>query len=590
MAKRRKNTVLGMLGADLAAGTGALGRQLMGLGGASLKAVFGPFLRLLPSPMTLICTGGAFALWLFIGAMIVNIRFAAEVLPQADVDLWSVNRPPSLTILDNRGEVIGTRGNRYGDPVTVESLPPFVVDAFIATEDRRFFNHRGFDLRGLARALVANIQAGTVVEGGSTITQQLAKILFLEYDRTLLRKFEEIQLALWLESRLSKEEILELYLNRIYLGAGTYGLDAAAQAYFSKPATELTLAEVAILAGLPKAPSSLAPTINMEGALQRSYEVIDNLVETDKIDRATAEEAKATPPALNIPNRDPSFGYFLDFVMTELEDRIGQLKEDVVVETTIDAEIQHAAHQAVQDTLTEKVMNLGAEQAGLISFDQAGGIVAMVGGRNYEESQFNRATQAKRQPGSAFKPFIYLAALDAGFSPDTVMVDMPIKVEDWSPRNYTEGYRGPVRLTQALAQSINSVAVQMSEVIGRDRTIDAARRAGIEGALKSHPSLALGASELTLEDLTAGYLPFANGGAAPSSHAITRIETREGQELYVFRPIEGFKVIEADLAQDMTNLLMEVMTNGTGRGAQLPGRQAAGKTGTTNDWRDAWFI
>ncbi|MBB4658545.1 PBP1A family penicillin-binding protein [Parvularcula dongshanensis] len=571
--------------------------------GAGRAAALLPGL-LLPGLARSLLVAGSAGLTFACVALIANLRFAAAVLPDQDIDLLSAGRPISLTILDRNGERIGTRGLEYDeagrriaashisyfDPVPLSDLPPYVVDAFIATEDRRFWHHPGFDPKGLVRALVANLEAGTVVEGGSTITQQLAKNLFLSADQTLMRKLTEMQLALWLEARLTKEEILSLYLNRIYLGAGTYGIEAAADAYFSKDARSLNLAEAALLAGLPKAPSSLAPTSNLEGALSRSREVIDNLVETGRIDPMTAHVAKVVPPDLALRERSAGFGYFLDRVTEDVYARFGRLTEDITVTTTLDLGLQVEAQEAVAASLDDEAVERGARQAALIAYDARGGIVAMVGGRSYEQSQFNRASQAKRQPGSAFKPFVFLAALEAGFDPDTIVVDQPVRVGDWTPSNYNSRYRGPLRLSSAVAASANSVAVQVSEAIGRERVVDAARRVGIGRTLEPLPSLALGTLELTLEDLTAAYLPFAQQGSEVSGHVIERVETRTGKELYAFSDIEGFKVLEPAMAGEMTRMLASVVERGTGRAAGLPDRPSAGKTGTTNDWKDAWFI
>ncbi|MEM9421170.1 MAG: transglycosylase domain-containing protein, partial [Pseudomonadota bacterium] len=525
------------------------------VGGGAWRAAVARLPRTWDAPLNIIAAGGSLALWVLMAGGVMNVIFAAKTLPQAEVDLWSVNRPPSVTIVDRQGTTIGTRGSKYGDPVDLDELPAYVIDAFIATEDRRFFDHHGFDVRGLARAIVSNIQAGRLVEGGSTITQQLAKNLFLDADRTFTRKFEEMQLALWLEARLSKEEILSLYLNRIYLGAGTFGIEAAAHAYFSKSATELTLAEAAVLAGLPKAPSSLAPTTNLEGALRRSRAVINNLVEARKIDLVVAAEAKLAPPDLVLQQRHDAFGYFLDHIAADLQNRFGDLQEDLLVTTTIDSQMQIIAHDTVNKVLSgEGVQQQGAEQAGLIVYDKEGGIVAMVGGRSYRDSQFNRATQAQRQPGSAFKPFVFLAALEAGLSPETIVIDQPVKVGDWAPRNYTGQHRGPMRLSTAVAQSTNAVAVQVTEAIGRDRVIDAASRSGITQTLAPHASIALGALEMTLEDLTAAYLPLAHEGNEVAPHAINTVRTRGGETLYEFEKIEGFQLIETSHAHDTTRM------------------------------------
>ena len=595
--------VLGDLGLGLAEVGGhvwRVARRGAGImGGAAWRG-----LARLPSPHKPLLIAGSAALTVLGAVLVLDVRFAERVLPKTDVDLFSAGRPVGLTILDRNGERLGTRGieydedgNRrvalgisYREAVPLADLPPYVTEAFIATEDRRFWDHPGFDVRGLARALVANAQAGRVVEGGSTITQQLAKNLFLSPEQTIMRKLEEMQLALWLEARLSKEEILSLYMNRIYLGAGTYGIEAAADAYFSKDARDLTLAEAALLAGLPKAPSTLAPTTNLEGALARSAEVIDNLVEAGSIDPVTAEIAKLVPPDLALRTRTVAYGYFLDRVTQAIYDRFGTLHEDLIVTTTLDARLQAAAQAAVSDALDADARARGAEQAALIAYDAGGGIVAMVGGASYEASQFNRASQAKRQPGSAFKPFVFLAALESGFGPGTMMVDRPVRVGDWRPSNYDDRYRGPIRLGDAVAASANSVAVQVTEAIGRDRVVDAARRAGLAAPLDPVPSIALGAFEVSLEDLTAAYLPFAQDGAEVLGHVLARVETRGGRVVYEYKPIEGFRVLDPGLARETTHMLARVMTTGTGRGGALPGRPSAGKTGTTNDFRDAWFV
>lgn len=604
---RRRATALGRTLGDIGLGLAEVGMHLgrvIRRGSAIMASGSNKVLRRLPPPHKPVLILGSASLAVMAVALVLNIRFAEEVLPKGEVDLFSAGRPVGLTILDRQGRRLGTRGieydedgNRsaslgisYREAVPLEDLPPYVTRAFIATEDRRFFEHPGFDVRGLARALVANVQAGRVVEGGSTISQQLAKNLFLSPEQTIMRKLEEMQLALWLEARLSKEDILSLYMNRIYLGAGTYGIEAAADAYFSKDARDLTLAEAAILAGLPKAPSTLAPTSNLTGAIERSAEVIDNLVEIGAIDPVTAEIAKLVPPDLAVRERNVSYGYFLDRVTEAIYDRFGTLHEDLIVTTTLDLDLQAFAQAAVEEGLDDDAHGRGAEQAALIAYDDRGGIVAMVGGRSYEQSQFNRASQAKRQPGSAFKPFVFLAALEAGFDPGTLIVDRPVRVGDWRPRNYANTYRGPVRLSDALASSVNSVAVQVTETIGRDRVVDAARRAGLNAPLEPVPSIALGAFEVSLEDLTAAYLPFAQEGAEVSGHVLAKVETRGGRTVYEYAPIEGFQVLDAGLARETTNMLARVMTNGTGRGGALPDRPSAGKTGTTNDFRDAWFV
>ncbi|NHK29573.1 PBP1A family penicillin-binding protein [Parvularcula flava] len=531
----------------------------------------------------------AFAAMLVAGFGLFHLTRAYT--PPEDVDLWAINRPASITFLDSDGDVIGTRGSYYGDPIPVEELPPYVISAFLSTEDRRFYDHFGFDPKGFARAIVTNIRRGRLAEGASTITQQLARNLFLTNEKTLDRKLQELNLAFWLEAHLTKDEILSLYLNRTYLGAGTFGIEAASQLYFSKSARELTLSEAALLAGLPKAPSALAPTTNFGGATTRSAEVIDNLVETKKITPEEAEIAKASPPELIVIDNNPDVGYFFDYVMAQSEELLGGTVEtDIVVTTTIDLDMQRQGQRVISTAMTDEIKALGAEQAALIAYDTDGAIRTMVGGLSYEESQFNRATQALRQPGSTFKPFVYLAALQSGMSPRTVFIDEPVTVDGWSPQNYSGDYGGPMPMTTALARSINTVAVQASEAIGRERVVETAQAMGIHHTLKPLPSIALGAANVTLDELTAAYIPFARGGVTASPYAITRIENRRGEVLYERQPTQERQVFDPERAEQMNYLLHQVVVNGTGSRANLGARQSAGKTGTTNDWRDAWFV
>ncbi|MCI5044881.1 MAG: PBP1A family penicillin-binding protein [Aquisalinus sp.] len=510
--------------------------------------------------------------------------------PDPQTDLWSINRPPSVTLLDRDGELIGIRGSHYGEPVPVSDLPDYVVASFISTEDRRFYRHHGFDPRGFTRAILTNIRVGALREGGSTITQQLARSLFLSNERTLNRKLVELHLALWLEARYQKEEILSLYLNRTYLGSGAYGVEAAAQIYFDKSARDLTLPEAALLAGLPKAPSTLSPTVNFEGAARRSIEVIDNLVETKVISRETADLAKMAPPILQMQNLNTEFGYVTDHALARTANILGAIDTDIVITTTVDREAQEKAVSAIRNIMTEEAVNLGAEQAALIAYGADGNLLAMVGGVAYEDSQFNRATQAVRQPGSVFKPFVYLAALENGISTRTLFIDQPTEVEGWQPRNYTGRYRGPVRMSESIAQSINSVAVQASEAVGRGKVVEAAKRLGIKREIQAHPSVALGAMAMTLEEITSAYLPFSRNGLSATPYVISRIENRQGEVLYEYELQPQTQLFTEATAKDMTHLMHQVLVTGTGRRARLGSRAAAGKTGTTNDWKDAWFV
>ncbi len=527
----------------------------------------------------------------FVGAA-GGLAFAfVYMAPRAptDVDLWNVNRQSAIVVLDRNGEEIASRGARYGAQVNPIELPDYLMDAILATEDRRFYDHAGVDLRGALRAATANVSAGSVVEGGSTITQQLAKNLFLSPEQTYTRKIREALLALWLEGHFSKDEIISLYINRIYLGAGAYGVESAALTYFGKSARDVTLAEAAMLAGLPKAPSTYAPTHNPKGAERRAGEVLDNLVEANAIAPFDAREARLNPAKVIVQNTDNDLGYFFDYVAAKARELAPAVAGDVIVKTTIDQKLQRDAETAVKAGLTVEARLKGAEQAALVAYDASGALRAMVGGRSYKDSQFNRAAQATRQPGSAFKPFVYVAAMEAGLRPGSRFVDRPVQFGDWAPTNYTDRYRGPVRLTEAMAQSINTVAAQVTQRVGARKVAEAAMRFGVED-VPAFRAIALGAVDVRLEAFAAAYLPFATGGVKPQPYAIEWIETRDGERLYEHAPAPAKRVMTPAVAKNMTHMLYQVIHSGTGRRASLGRRPAAGKTGTTNDWRDAWFM
>ena len=527
----------------------------------------------------------------FLGA-IGGFAFAFVVMapriPEGS-DLWNVNRQSAVVVLDRNGEEIASRGARYGAQVDPADLPDYLVQAFLSTEDRRFYDHGGVDLRGTLRAAMANLKSGAVVEGGSTITQQLAKNLFLSAEQTYERKAREALLALWLEGHYEKQEILSLYLNRIYLGAGAYGVESAALTYFDKSARDATLAEAAMLAGLPKAPSTYNPVQNPKGAERRASEVIENLLETKAVTPFEAREARQNPAFVINQNADSDLGYFFDFAVAKAYALSGGAPGDLVVTTTIDQKLQRDAEAAVKAALTVEARVKGANQAALIAFDAGGALRAMVGGRSYKESQFNRAVQAKRQPGSAFKPFVYVAAMEAGLTPNSRFVDQPVKFGDWAPTNYTERYVGPVRLSEAMAKSINTISAQVSEYVGPAKVAAAAMRFGVPN-VPTFRAIALGAVDVTLEELTGAYIPFSQGGLKPETYAIEKIETRDGVVLYEHERKPPSRVMTRGVSKSMNHLLYQVMHSGTGRRAQLGRRRAAGKTGTTNDWRDAWFV
>ncbi len=564
----------------------ALGLGLFWLGKQIIHVIVTPRLWVRPSLFV--------SSYIFIGAYIATfgiLQLTRTYTPPEDADFWKVNRPASITLLDRDGNEIGVRGSHYGDPVALDELPPFVIDAFVATEDRRFYRHHGLDPRGLARAALTNIKAGRMREGASTITQQLARNLFLTSERSLDRKLLEAHLAIWLENRLSKDEILTLYLNRIYLGSGAYGIEAASNFYFSKPAKELTLSEAAMLAALPKAPSTLSPVSNFDGALTRSWEVLDNLVEAAVIDPEMVALAKVNPPVLDPKIADNDFGYFLDYALIQAKKILGEFDSDIVITTTLDSALQKKAEETITAILDEDALALGAEQAALIAYNEKGDVIALVGGKSYEESQFNRATQAKRQPGSAFKPIVYLAAIEYGLTPRSLFIDQEVDVDGWQPTNYSNTYQGPVRLAEAMAKSINTVAVQVTEMVGRDTIIEAAKRLGIKSQMRSHPSIALGTMEVTLDELTSAYLPFARQGRAAQPHVIAQIVGRDGTMIYeMAEEPDPERIMTPQTSKTMNHLLFQVIHGGTGRRANLGRRPAVGKTGTTNDWRDAWFV
>ena len=522
------------------------------------------------------------------GLVVTFVWLQPDILDHTD--LWKSNRTASITFLDAQGEVIGARGGLHTLPLPLADIPDHLKQAFLMTEDRRFYDHGGIDWWGITRAMWVNIKQGRFVQGGSTITQQLAKNIFLTQERTLTRKIREAILARQLEERLTKEQILELYLNRIYLGAGAFGVEAAAQTYFNKSAHDVTLAEAAMLAGLAKAPSRYAPTNNLELAQKRSRVVLSLLRETGTIAEEDYALAYALPATLAPSSVSGDINYFLDYVAGEVTKLITDPQIDLIVSTTLDPQVQAMAEKAVREILDAEGGVRNIEQAALVSFSTDGALRAMVGGRDYANSQFNRAVQARRQPGSAFKPFVYLTALENGMTPDTIYYDEPVVIDKWRPNNYAGGFGGRVTLMQAMESSINTVAVQVAEDIGRDNIISTARRLGVTSALTTHPSLALGASEVTLWELTNAYLPFANQGLAKQGHAIKKIESDEGQRLYTYEAPPRERVIDRKIATEMTHMMYQVILAGTGKRAAIENHLAAGKTGTSQDWRDAWFM
>jgi penicillin-binding protein 1A len=498
-------------------------------------------------------------------------------------------RSGQIVLLDRNGRVIARRGDVSAQAILADDLPVNLADAVLAVEDRRFYSHFGIDLIGTTRALVTNVREGRVVQGGSTITQQLAKNLFLTPERTYERKAQEMLLALWLEREFSKDEILALYLNRVYFGAGAWGAEAASRRYFGKDAHELNIGEAALLAGLLKAPSRYAPTTDSRRAAVRATVVLDLMHATGRITTQERREAAEIPIRVSRAASSTGAGWFADWAIPQIRTLSGGYEGDLVVRTTLDVNAQRAAEAALSLGLSTPELARGAEQGALISINATGGIVAMAGGLDYQSSPFNRAVSARRQPGSSFKPFVYLAALEMGISPDDIFQDEPIQVGDWSPQNYGDRYVGPVTLAEAFARSSNSVAVQLAEQTGRGWVVRTARRMGIESPLQSTHSLALGAYEVTPLELARAYLPFMNGGRSAEVHAVTSIVTHEGEVLFEYMPDIGDKIVADQVLAQMDGLFAGSVEYGTSRAAAVPNRIVRGKTGTTNDHRDAWF-
>ena len=495
-----------------------------------------------------------------------------------------------ITILDDRGRLIARRGLTQGQMVRVEDLPDYVPNAFIAIEDRRFRSHFGIDPIGLGRAAVQNMLTGHVVQGGSTLTQQLAKNLFLSPGRTFDRKLQEAALAVYLESRYSKNQILTLYLNRVYFGAGVYGIEAAAEKFFGKHASELGLTEAAMIAGSVKAPARYNPLSDSDAGLERARLVLKAMADAGFIDQNTKALAQATQPRIVRANGTPGAGWFADWVVAHLNEMVAPSAQPIIVETSFDLETQTLAERAVANSLATEGDKYNAHQAALVAMTPDGAIRAMVGGRSYGISGFNRATDALRQPGSAFKPFVYLTALERGHTPDDIVNDGPVNIRGWKPTNYEGHFKGQMPLIEAFAESSNSVAAQLTAEAGPREVARTARRLGITSPLQEVSSLALGTSGVTPLELTGAYASFANGGSGVTPFGVVRVRTRAGKILYEHGPSEIGAVVSPTNEMEMIRLMSQVTATGTGKAARLEERPTAGKTGTTQDFHDAWFV
>lgn len=526
------------------------------------------------------------AVWGIVGTSAL-VSYFSEDLPDTS-SIWSYANRPSIAVYDRYGKEITTRGDAYGLSVSLHELPPQLPQAVIAVEDRRFYLHHGIDIVGIARAAVTNAAHGRVIQGGSTITQQLARNLFLTSDRTLKRKVQEVLLAFRLESRFTKDQILSLYLNRVYFGAGAYGVEAASQRYFDRSAKSLSLYQSAVLAGLLKAPSRYAPHKAPDKAHARALVVLRTMKEAGYVSEDDIAHAlENTRLAATAGNKTPN--HFVDWINTEIEREMVSAPSDLHVYTTLDPALQDLATRTLTNAIARDGAEFGFSEAAMVVLDATGAVRAMVGGKSYNLSQFNRATQAKRQPGSAFKPVVYLAALQKGLKPWSIVADTPVRVGNWTPQNYANQYLGQVSLTTALAKSLNAATVRIAQYVGTDAIIATARELGIQSKLSNNLSIALGTSEVSLLELSSVYVPFMNGGNITSYHGIARMETAGGHPLFEAATQPQAKLPFA-VVGEMNEMLSQVLVRGTGRAASLGDRPAAGKTGTTQSNRDAWFI
>ncbi len=524
--------------------------------------------------------------WGTFGIVLIMAYYAHD-LPNARAIL-AKKRPATITILARDGGIIGSYGGGFGDWLEPEEIPSTLVEAVLSVEDRRFFEHGGVDYRGLARAMWVNLWAGRIVQGGSTLTQQLAKNLFLTPERTVKRKVQELLLAIWLEQRYAKDEILAMYLNRVYLGAGAYGVDAAAHRYFGTSARNLVVKEAALVAGLLKAPSRYSPASDREAAIGRMNVVLDTMMDAGYLslnERAAMPQIQFAAPRIQTDER-----YYTDWIMRELSSRITRPDSDISVRTTFDAAIQANAEAALAKVLEQSGKARAVSQGAIVVMSPSGAVQAMVGGRSYRASEFNRAVSARRQPGSAFKLFVYLAAFESGLNPDTQMRDTPFTLNGWQPKNYDGRFRGTISLREAFSKSINTVAVKLAERTNRANVVAMAKRLGITTPVVSQPSMALGTSEVRLIDMTGAYATIAYGGRGVLPYGILEIGRPRREPIYR-RSGDGLGqlVAPARVAQ-IKSLLRTTVTKGTGRAAQMPGLFVAGKTGTSQDFRDAWFI
>ena len=557
------------------------GRAPSRRGGSRQRSLLGRLVR------PLLKWGFLAAFW---GGILVAGLLAWHAFQLPDIhDLDRYTRPGSVRMTASEGAMFASYGPLHGEPVTVAEMSPHLPAAVIAIEDRRFPYHFGIDPIGLTRAMAVNLWEGRVVQGGSTLTQQLAKNVFLSHDRSLSRKIQELLLAFWLEKEFTKDEILSIYLNRVYFGAGAYGVDAAARKYFSKSARDLSLGEAALLAGMLKGPSRYSPAADPDLARQRTAVVLNAMAEIGYLDPETARQIAANPYQLRGPvGRGAGHRYFSDWIYDQVPSFVGTRSDDMSVATTLDLRLQTLAETAVREGLARGAAT-GAGQGALVALDpRTGAVRAMVGGADFQSSQFNRAVQALRQPGSLFKPVVFLAALEQGWRPSDLISDTPITISGWSPGNFDGKYDGVITLTEALAESRNAATIRLQEQVGRGKVRDVARRLGFSEELTHGPSLGLGVDEMSPLDVAGIYATFANGGRPVTPHGIEEIRARGGATLYRLSTSGLPSQISQRAAATLTDMLTETVARGTGHKAALD-RPVAGKTGTSQNYRDAWF-
>ncbi len=551
--------------------------------------------RIVKKPRSFKVRAARFVLyWGFVAAIwfavvLVGAVTVYSLMAEDPLSAGLAKQPAKITILAADDRVISEKGMRRSH-VRLEEMPEHMVQAVLTTEDRRFHYHFGFDPIGITRAFIRNYRAGRVVEGGSTITQQLVKVLFLKPDRTYWRKIEEVLLALSLEYRFEKKQILELYLNRIYFGAGNYGVAAASQHYFGKDVSEIGLYEAAMLAGLIRAPNHYAPTNNYERSLERGRVVLTAMRSNGDIPDSVYFETIDNPPPLRTHLPAESYGFVIDAVMQQLPELGLDLEADMVVETTIDYELQAVVQRTLQDHMDREGPDYNAGEAAAVVIDREGAVRALIGGRDYQKSQFNRGLRSQRQPGSTFKPFVFLTALEKGLTPESRVHDGPLRIGNWEPANYNDRYHGDVTLREALAKSMNTVSVRLTEWAGREEVVKTAHRLGIAAKLEPNASIALGTSGVSLLELASAYVPFANGGFSARPHIIKIVKDARGEVIHDVGRTNWGRIVSERPVAEMNDMLTATILYGTANQGSLDPHPAAGKTGTGQDYRDAWFI